>query len=133
MARKPTDTTAIEDKATEDKAVTAPDSEVQEQTTGTRDAAPVIQENAVPPVAATEAGTARSASDQLPTDIKTFDYNAISVTGPKKGRWRAGRHFGAEPVIIPLDEVSEDMAQKLQGDPMLSITPCLIDAPVTGD
>lgn len=43
------------------------------------------------------------------------------VTGPKKGRWRAGRFFTSEPVSIPLAELSEDDQAALLGDPRLSV------------
>ncbi len=46
---------------------------------------------------------------------------AIVVTGPKKGRWRAGRYFGHEPVEIPIEELSKKDAKKLASDPQLTI------------
>ena len=45
----------------------------------------------------------------------------LRVVGPAKGRWRAGRKFGPEPVEIPVAELSlEDMA-KLATDPELVV------------
>jgi len=43
------------------------------------------------------------------------------VTGPAKGRWRAGRKFGPEPVDIPVAELTEDDLAKLEGDPELVV------------
>ena len=46
----------------------------------------------------------------------------VIVTGPIGGRRRAGRRFGAEPVEIPLDELSDDELRVLKGDPALSVS-----------
>lgn len=46
----------------------------------------------------------------------------IVVTGPKRGRRRAGRAFGPEPVKIPLTDLSEDDARAIADDPELSVT-----------
>ena len=43
----------------------------------------------------------------------------LMVRGPQAGRWRAGRKFGAEPVSIPLSELSDDQRAALEGDPAL--------------
>ncbi len=45
----------------------------------------------------------------------------VIVTGPKRGRWRIGRHFTHEPVTIPVDELSEDQQTALLSDPKLSV------------
>lgn len=45
----------------------------------------------------------------------------LRVIGPKKGRWRAGRHFGAEPVSIPLADLSEAEIAALESDPVLTV------------
>ncbi len=45
------------------------------------------------------------------------------VTGPAKGRWRAGRHFGPEPVVIPASELTEAQARALADDPELTMMP----------
>ncbi|WP_295081148.1 hypothetical protein [Tabrizicola sp.] len=47
--------------------------------------------------------------------------HVLRVTGPAKGRWRAGRKFGAEPVDIPVAELTEDDLAKLEGDPELTV------------
>ncbi|WP_220474124.1 helix-hairpin-helix domain-containing protein [Aurantiacibacter xanthus] len=46
---------------------------------------------------------------------------SIVVTGPKRGRRRAGRLFGAEPVRIPLDELHEAEFDAIYTDPRLSV------------
>lgn len=45
----------------------------------------------------------------------------VTITGPKQGRWRAGRHFSAEPTVIDIDTLTEEALEALRGDPMLSI------------
>ncbi|WP_425072583.1 hypothetical protein [Sagittula sp. S175] len=45
----------------------------------------------------------------------------VIVTGPKKGRWRAGRHFGKDPVGIPPEELSIEEIEALDGDPKLTV------------
>lgn len=45
----------------------------------------------------------------------------ITVKGPRRGRWRAGRHFTHEVVAIPLAELSDDQIAALQGDPTLTV------------
>lgn len=45
----------------------------------------------------------------------------VVVTGPKKGRRRAGYSFGREPVTIPLEDLSEDAKQALISDPTLTL------------
>lgn len=46
----------------------------------------------------------------------------ITVTGPKRGRWRAGRHFTPQPVPIPLADLSDDEIAALAGDPYLTVS-----------
>jgi len=45
----------------------------------------------------------------------------VTITGPKQGRWRAGRHFSAEPAVIEIDTLTEDELEALRSDPMLTI------------
>lgn len=45
----------------------------------------------------------------------------ITVKGPRRGRWRAGRHFTHEPVTIPRADLSDDQVAALQGDPTLTV------------
>lgn len=51
----------------------------------------------------------------------------VVVTGPEKGRWRAGRKFTREPSSIPLGDLKEGDLEKLQADPELFVK--VIDAP----
>ena len=46
----------------------------------------------------------------------------VVVQGPREGRWRAGRHFGRDPVEIPLEDLSEVEHQQLLDDPALAVT-----------
>jgi hypothetical protein len=43
------------------------------------------------------------------------------VTGPARGRWRIGRHFGPEAVEIALADLSEEERARLEADPALTI------------
>ena len=43
------------------------------------------------------------------------------VRGPARGRWRAGRHFGPQPVEIPLAELTQAARKAIEGDPVLSV------------
>ena len=51
----------------------------------------------------------------------------LIVKGPKKGRWRAKRFFGEEPVSINLADLSNVEIELLAGDPELTVT--TVDAP----
>lgn len=51
----------------------------------------------------------------------------LTVIGPKRGRWRAGRHFSPEPVKIPLAELSAEEIAMLEGDPKLTLSGLLQD------
>lgn len=46
----------------------------------------------------------------------------VRITGPARGRWRAGRKFGAEEVAIPASELTEAEVEMLAGDPELHVT-----------
>jgi hypothetical protein len=50
---------------------------------------------------------------------------AVVVIGPKKGRWRAGRHFTHEPTMIQVVELTDDQALQIKNDPTLAVS--LID------
>lgn len=45
----------------------------------------------------------------------------LRITGPKKGRRRAGRQFGPAPVLILLDDLTEAEIEALRDDPALKI------------
>jgi len=46
----------------------------------------------------------------------------VKVVGPENGRWRASRRFTSEPQEIPLDDLTEDQLEALQGDPKLLVS-----------
>lgn len=45
----------------------------------------------------------------------------LTITGPKRGRRRAGRAFGPEPVRISAADLSEAERRVLEADPSLKI------------
>ncbi|WP_226779516.1 hypothetical protein [Oceaniglobus trochenteri] len=44
------------------------------------------------------------------------------VKGPRKGRWRAGRHFATEPVQLFLSDLGEDEITAISDDPELAVS-----------
>lgn len=46
----------------------------------------------------------------------------IIVRGPARGRWRAGRHFGADPVALDLAALDPVDLAAIQADPLLIVT-----------
>lgn len=71
-------------------------------------------------------GPVQGATEQT-APIKSSDpeqppEGVLTVIGPRKGRWRAGRHFSPEPVKIPLAELSDDEIAMLAGDPKLTLS-----------
>lgn len=52
----------------------------------------------------------------------------LIVIGPKRGRWRAGRHFGPEAVNIPLGDLTPDAFTAIVNDEKLSISVIYPDA-----
>ena len=53
---------------------------------------------------------------------KSAAKNAVLIVrGPVRGRWRAGRHFGAQPVTIPLKDLTKAEAAAIRSDPALSV------------
>ena len=55
-------------------------------------------------------------------DLKGPEGVTLVVKGPLQGRWRAGRHFGPEPVSIPAFELTVAEAQALADDTELMIS-----------
>ena len=53
---------------------------------------------------------------------------ALEVRGPVRGRWRAGRRFGPDPVVIPLDELNEEARAAIEADPLLSVREVEVEA-----
>lgn len=46
----------------------------------------------------------------------------LIVKGPAKGRWRAGRHFTPEALVIPATELTEAQIEQIEADPELTCT-----------
>ncbi|MFN4126923.1 hypothetical protein [Pannonibacter indicus] len=46
---------------------------------------------------------------------------SLTITGPRRGRWRGGRHFGPQPVTIPLADLTGDEIAALRADPALTV------------
>ncbi len=51
----------------------------------------------------------------------------IIVQGPPAGRWRAGRHFTAEPTSIPAGDLTMQQLAALRDDPVLMVS--AVEAP----
>lgn len=51
----------------------------------------------------------------------------MRVTGPEKGRRRAGRRFGPEAVDVPVADLTEAEILSLQEDPLLVISYGVLD------
>ncbi|SDY55358.1 hypothetical protein [Citreimonas salinaria] len=100
---------AREPAATEQAGATAPAAEAEP--------AAVVQGTAAGGAGETGGGAAASRTP-IPTKAKPL---VVVVKGPKRGRWRAGRHFGAQPVTIPLEELTEGEKAALIADPRLSV------------
>lgn len=45
----------------------------------------------------------------------------ISVRGPEGGRWRAGRHFTREAIVLDLADVSAEHLAEIEADGELSV------------
>lgn len=77
---------------------------------------------AVPEAEVPVSGVAADGSSPPPDPdlLPAADY-ALKITGPRKGRRRAGYAFGAEPVVLPFKELSEEQAEALRSDPLLMI------------
>lgn len=74
-----------------------------------------------PPPAPAPAGPAQAgAGDSAPAASPALPI-AIEVTGPKRGRWRVGRRFGPRPVMILIDELTEEDQAALASDPKLTV------------
>lgn len=43
----------------------------------------------------------------------------VKVVGPAQGRWRIGRKFGPEAIVIPAPELTEAQMEALYNDPSL--------------
>ncbi len=65
---------------------------------------------------------ARKAAEDMADNHPLADIGAIvQITGPKRGRWRAGRYFGATTITIEVAELSADEQIALAEDAALTI------------
>ncbi len=76
-----------------------------------------------PQVAPETTGAAVAAAAPVDPTLKTRAAKGLvlRVSGPAKGRWRAGRHFGPDAVDIPVADLSEDEIARLKADPELIV------------
>ncbi|MBW4708625.1 hypothetical protein KX928_12605 [Roseobacter sp. YSTF-M11] len=56
-----------------------------------------------------------------PLDQPGPDDLEVTVTGPEKGFWRAGRKFDATPVVIPANELTQRQLAALEAEPSLAV------------
>ncbi|MFN3575372.1 MAG: hypothetical protein ACK4TJ_00070 [Tabrizicola sp.] len=73
------------------------------------------------PGSALRDGDATGATEEASSATAAPKAYAVEVTGPAKGRWRAGRKFGPEPVAIPATELTEAQLRALDDDPEISL------------
>lgn len=107
--------------------------------TGAADAAPVTKPTTEPTtesaaagaVGQTAAASAQGATSPAAVVNETSTAEAkpmtVIVIGPKAGRWRAKRFFGAEPTPINLTDLTEAELALIEGDPLLTVQ--VVDAP----
>ena len=81
---------------------------------------------AAPVAAAPKAATTKEAKEPKAKKAEAPEATVV-VTGPEKGRWRAGRKFTREPSSIRFGDLDEGDLEKLQADPELFVQ--VIDAP----
>ncbi|WP_322895181.1 MULTISPECIES: hypothetical protein [unclassified Yoonia] len=128
------ETTAVQQGAAPDttqEAGAAP-ADTAAMETGVQDPTPTVADMAgeALPAANGETFTIPATVVEVPKpDIAQVELTVV-VTGPKKGRRRAGYQFGAEPVRIPAGELSLEQAQALETDPTLTVAYYLGDEKV---
>ena len=76
-----------------------------------------VEPPADPPHAATPTEAETAAIQTAGVAVET-----LLVTGPKSGRRRAGRLFGADPVTLLVDELAEGDLAAIEADPLLRVT-----------
>ena len=85
-----------------------------------------------PPPAASPAATGAAPAgvkDGAPADPAiTPGLAVIEVHGPARGRWRAGRHFGPEAVVLELAQLSEAELALIRADPLLVVVDRVLPA-----
>ncbi|ODM49858.1 hypothetical protein A9320_28250 [Ruegeria sp. PBVC088] len=83
---------------------------------------PATEEGQGSAPAAEAAAAPQEAAKLAAPDPEQPPEGVLTVIGPKKGRWRAGRHFTPEPVEIPLANLSEEEIAMLVADPKLTLS-----------
>ncbi|WP_305970445.1 MULTISPECIES: hypothetical protein [unclassified Mameliella] len=83
---------------------------------------PATKEDQGSAPAAEAAAAPQEAAKPAAPDPEQPPEGVLTVIGPKKGRWRAGRHFTPEPVEIPLANLSEEEIAMLVADPKLTLS-----------
>lgn len=67
-------------------------------------------------------GAATDTKPPAPVAPPALEPGVLVVTGPKRGRWRAGWHFGPEPRRLPLAEMTNEERAAIEGDPALVVS-----------
>lgn len=83
--------------------------------------AAAIAANEQPGAGAGEVTVAQAADLSGENSSSAAQQVILTITGPKRGRRRAGRQFGSEPVQIAASELSEAERRALEADPSLKI------------
>ncbi|MBY6118539.1 hypothetical protein KUV64_05305 [Mameliella alba] len=83
---------------------------------------PADEENQGSAPVAEAAAAPQEVAKPATLDPEQSPEGVLTVIGPRKGRWRAGRHFSPEPVKIPLAELGDDEIAMLAGDPKLTLS-----------
>ncbi|WP_436399307.1 hypothetical protein [Roseobacter sp. S98] len=105
-------------------AVTPPDAGAADTAPAAPEAAPASDTTHAPQesdVAAAETAVAAEPPVGSP-DMRGPENLEVTVVGPKKGRWRCGRHFTKEPVTINASELTHAEFTLLQDDPRLIVS-----------
>lgn len=119
MTRKPKNTQGAQDSL---QGAQAPDQAEAPMTAATAEADPAnAAEGTKNALAAPSAGGA------TPPAEPSLPVPTVLVTGPKRGRWRAGMHFTPAPTALPLDDLAPGVLDALQADPALTVQ--IVDAP----
>jgi len=130
-AAKPADTKPQDTQGAEDslKGAHAPDQAEATQAGGVEPPASNLPPAEPAPAAEVSLAEVMSAVvpmplTAVPTSVKAVsepkpEQGVLAVTGPRRGRWRAGWHFGPEPRRIPLAGLTDEERAAIEGDPAL--------------
>lgn len=91
------------------------------------DESPALADAAAPAKLGNDQGTADGAGDvggPDPGAVNRFGMpRSIRVTGPEKGRRRAGMRFAREPVILQVSDLTDEAIAAIAADPELTVFP----------